>query len=196
MVLLRRALSPFGFVLVGLCFLLPFATIEHASDTERLAVTWHGTDLTVGGHARLHLEQLVWDERLRRYTMQDVSAELAPTLRVWMGDPLFVRGQPAFIGAAILVVLGALAGVLAGATSRVLTACAAGLAGAGVLAVGEWLALRRIGRFPLGDAADAAATRGFWLAAGLLTLLGVGNAVAAYRLRRGGGAALRPGPTH
>jgi hypothetical protein len=186
---LRRALSPLGFVLVGLCFLLPFVTIGHASETERVAATWHGTDLTVGGKARLHLEELLWDERLQRYTMQDVSAELAPMLRAWVGDPLFVPSQPAFIGAALLVLLGVLAGVLAGAWSRAVTACAAGLAGAGMLAVGEWLALLRVDRFLTSDAAHAAATYGFWLAVGLLALLWAGNAVAAYRLRRRAGAA-------
>jgi hypothetical protein len=77
----------------------------------------------------------------------------------------------------------------AGAWSRAFTACAAGLAGAGVLAVGEWLALLGVDRFADNDAAPhAVVAYGFWLAVGLLALLGAGNAVAAYRLRRDGSA--------
>jgi hypothetical protein len=188
--MLRRAVTPLGFVLVGLCFLLPFITIGEAYEEGRFALTWRGTDLTVGGEARPHVEELLWDENLRRYTMRDVSADLAPTVRALMGDPLFVPGQPAFIGAGLLALLGVLAGVLTGAWSRAFTACGAGLAGVAVLAAGEWLALLRIDRFSTRDTAPLAmATYGFWLAAGLLALLGAGNAVAAYRLCRRGGAA-------
>ena len=103
--------------------------------------------------------------------------------------PFALVRHPLYTGVALLVLLGVLAGVLAGAWSRAFTACAAGLAGAGVLAVGEWLALLRVDRFITSDAAHAAATYGFWLAVGLLALLGAGNAVAAYRLRRRAGAA-------
>jgi len=176
--------SPFGFVLAGLCFFLPFVTFGTADETMRASATWLGTDLTVGGEARLHLEELLWDEHLHRNTMQDVTAELAPLTRSSLKEPLFVPGQPAFIAAVVLVLLGVLAWLLVGVRARAWTAGVAGLAGAAVLAVGAGLALLRIARFTATSTVHPVLGYGFWLAAGLLVLLGAGNAVAAYRLRR------------
>jgi hypothetical protein len=184
--LIRRLLSPLGFALVGLCFLLPFVVAGTGDDGGRVALEWRGGLLAVGGTPTQHTELLLWDQRRRAYVMQDVSDEVGEQrLPPWSRVP----AQPAVMAAVVLVVAGVLAGVPATAAARAAMAGAAGSGAAGALAVGQWLAFRRIA--PDAKAVDWVATIGYgwWLAIGLAVALALANAVAWYFLRAGRRAA-------
>ena len=178
---MRRLLSPIGFVLVGLSFLLPFVSLRLADNAAgQVAITWHGAELTVGGDGRIHLAEPLPDPRTGELRMQDVSEELAPVARQLAKGGLFLPGQPAVIGTVLLVLLGVLSVVPAGVRTRRVLATVAGLAGAAALTLGEWLAARRIGHaYPTHPPVLWA--YGFWLVLALLLALGAVNAVLLYR---------------
>ncbi|MDZ5446692.1 hypothetical protein U2F26_28865 [Micromonospora sp. 4G57] len=184
----RTNLSPLAFAAVALLFALPFAALKGEAEEWRVAVTWTGWGLTVGGGAQVHLETLLWDGDRGQYVMQEVPNE-AP--QIGPEEPIYLPGQPLFMVAALGVLAGVLARILAGVKSRLVVSAVAAFVAAGALALGLRGVLRRFDPPPYDEAMSAVPAVGFWLAVGILALLGVGNAIAAYRLRRRG-EALKP----
>ncbi|MBM0224315.1 MULTISPECIES: hypothetical protein [Micromonospora] len=184
----RTNLSPPAFAAVALLFALPFAALKGEAGEWRVAVTWTGWGLTVGGGAQVHLETLLWDGDRGQYVMQEVPNE-AP--QIGPEEPIYLPGQPLFMVAALGVLAGVLARILAGVKSRLVVSAVAAFVAAGALALGLRGVLRRFDPPPYDEAMSAVPAVGFWLAVGILALLGVGNAIAAYRLRRRG-EALKP----
>ncbi|SCG39740.1 hypothetical protein [Micromonospora inositola] len=184
----RTNLSPLAFAAVALLFALPFAALKGEAEEWRVAVTWTGWGLTVGGGAQVHLETLLWDGDRGQYVMQEVPNE-AP--QIGPEEPIYLPGQPLFMVAALGVLAGVLARILAGVKSRLVVSAVAAFVAAGALALGLRGALRRFDPPPYDEAMSAVPAVGFWLAVSILALLGVGNAIAAYRLRRRG-EALKP----
>lgn len=182
---IRTNVSPLAFTAVALLFALPFATLKSESETGRVAVTWTGWSLTVGGDAQVHVETLFWDDNLRRDVMREVPYE---ALRSVLDEFIYLPGQPLFLLAALGVAAGVLARILAGVTSRLMVSAVGAFVAAGALALGVRGALRRFDPPTYDGPMSAGPAVGFWLAVGILALLGVGNAIAAYRSRRRGEA--------
>ncbi|WP_446218537.1 hypothetical protein [Micromonospora sp. IBHARD004] len=86
--------------------------------------------------------------------------------------------------AALGVVAGVLARILASVRSRLVVSAVAAFAAAGALALGLRGVLRRFDPPPYDEAMSAVPAVGFWLTVGVLALLGVGNVIVGYRLWR------------
>ncbi|MGW4467438.1 hypothetical protein [Micromonospora sp. NPDC004704] len=187
MALVRAVLDPLLFGLVGLMFALPFAVVavENEDHNVRLSEAWSGVGLTTGAKGAYRVVFIDSDN-----TVYDLRGQDILRAQVHMTDPdeaRFLPAQPAFGLAAFGVLVGVLAGLLRRAATRMLVTAVAAFVTAGGLSVGLWLVLSRMerenGSYPPYLSYEPGA--GFWLAAGLLTLLGLGNATALYRLRTG-----------
>ena len=176
--LLGRLLSPAGFGLVLIFFLLPFATVSCGNSAEQVQATFSGLDLAIGG--------------LPEVTTPDsdpASAEQVAQLVVQVSDlePL-----------ALLAALAVLAGMAVAALPRVrirhgaavaLAAIAAGLMVAAIARapgrVNEFLRqLAGAEELPAGAISSTSTRYGFWLAVFTLAGLVVGNGLALLRARR------------
>ncbi|MGH3737273.1 MAG: hypothetical protein ACRDT6_16900 [Micromonosporaceae bacterium] len=159
---LRRLLSPAGFALVAVCFLLPFLTVSCEAEGHRGEVTYQGADLVVGGAPDVAMDGMTREELpegLRSNEQIDELEGLEP--------------QPFAIAALLLIVVGAATVLLPTAWSRALggLACAA-------VATMFLVAAQTILRSDLQATLDPEAARaagvqisdryGFWLTAGLL----------------------------
>ncbi|MBB5872359.1 hypothetical protein F4553_005793 [Allocatelliglobosispora scoriae] len=190
--LLRRLLSPTGFVLIGLCFLLPFVTASCSAGPEtgapvgesvEISGTYTGTDLLLGGAPDMRYP----DTRVQGETKEIVDDDATSSPMNGAIDPL-----PAQKGAAVtvgLLVLGLIAGVLPWARLRHrLTALAALLAALALVltevraaSLIEETALRSVGAAPGDSGIDMIFRYGFWLALGLLIVVAVGNIISSFR---------------
>lgn len=186
--LVRRLLSPVGFALVGLCLLLPFVERPHETSTSEWALIWSGGDLVTGGDSELWFRDLETERQGRPSPSSEEMAQVMPQFRV------FVPAQPLLMVAAVALVGGALSWLVVGVRSRTRVALGAGVASLAALVAGEWLAARWVASISPADFPDpgygyalngftVAPGYGFWIAAGLLLVLSVGNGVAAHRLR-------------
>lgn len=163
--MLRRLLSPGGFALVALCFLLPFLTVSCQADGHRGSGTYQGIDLVYGGPPDITMDGLSPDnlpEVMRSKEEPDQPAPLDP--------------QPFAIASLLLVLAGAATALLRTAWSRALggLACAA-------VAVMFLAGAQTILRSELRDALDRGGVRsapgvdvaitdryGFWLTVSVL----------------------------
>ncbi len=183
MVLLWRALSPVGFALVAVLFALPFGALryEDRADGEtlaRAAQTWHGVDLVIGGSARVHLEEKLWDETQHRYVLQDVTA--APELQVFVGRRLRVPAQPAAVGAALLVLAGLVVELSTVRRFWMVVSTLLAFTAVGALVLGHWLVTLDLQhRYHFQPSVTSRPAYGFWLASGVLLVLGGVNALVA-----------------
>ncbi|MFI6762062.1 hypothetical protein ACIBF5_23275 [Micromonospora sp. NPDC050417] len=181
MALLRTLLSPLLFGLVGLTFLLPFATVTVQADRVRLDQTWSGLDLLGGARGEYRLAFDDYDgTRVVLRGEEFGRLEAAP-----LPDPdegLFVPRQPALMVALVGILVGVLGGLVGRPETRRLISSVAATGTIGALTIGLLLVSRRLAgqyddhppylSFPPGS--------GYWWAAGLLVALSLGNAVAPY----------------
>ena len=127
MLLLRRILSPAGFLLVACCFLLPFLGIDFDSPLLRGRAGWSGVDLAVGGNASVSLH-IIW------YTEAGELRREATTIEAFYGAEReqqfvphrFLHSQALAIAGAVMVLAGLLSGVLAGERVQAMVAALAG----------------------------------------------------------------------
>ncbi len=165
---LRRLLSPGGFVLVALCFALPFLTVSCEAPGHTGSGTYRGVDLVVGGSP-----ELSWDGLTKDVLPEEFRSEQDPD------EPAPLDPQPLAVIAMILVLVGAGTALLGTEWSRAL----AGLACAAVAAMflaGAQTVLRSHLQAELDEGGVRAAPGidvtitdryGFWLAIGLLLVL-------------------------
>jgi hypothetical protein len=194
--LLRRLLSPGGFVLVACCFLLPFVTVS-CSNTPGVSATYTGKDLVVGGRADFavpdeYRPQVESDFPPDQAAVPSPSEMLAPYTKP-------IERQPLAALVLLVVVIGVLAVAIGPPWPRTLVAGGAGLIGA-VFLVGAEVVARRaaVARInaDAGPLVGPTATSephivtgvsngsGFWLALLLLCLLAGGNLIHLVRLSR------------
>ena len=127
--MLRRLVSPTGFVLVAICFLLPFVTVRctpvDPAGTVAPTATFTGVDLVVGGEPDLYLPR----QRGELYRLERADPATG------LGRDVALPVEP-FAGAAVvLMAVGAAAAAIRPAWLRGWTAgVAALLAGLAVLA--------------------------------------------------------------
>jgi len=176
--LLTRLLSPAGFGLVLLFFLLPFVAISCDTSAGAVEATFTGTDMLIGGDPHI-----TGPEELTGAEERDVVA-------LFGGD---IDTEPWAIMAALAIIVGMTFGLVRGRLAR--HAGGAGLAG---LAIALLIAaeLHSIGRLEdlrsssIRGALDAppegttSPRYGFWLAMTTLALLCVGQGVALARAWR------------
>ena len=196
--LLRKLLSPVGFLFVALCFLLPFATVSCSTlETGRVWATYTGMDLATRHPASdVHLS----DELLK---MSDPTAPDTPGRGQIDVDPDGpVTGQPLVVAAFVVAVAGILLGLLRRPWSRALAGAGAALITAILLVGAELIALHALRTLYLDELLrynaypgvtesppmDVQARYGFWLALLLSAALAVFNGVILLRLSRGGRA--------
>jgi hypothetical protein len=141
---------------------------EGEADEWQVAVTWTGWGLTVGGGAQVQLETLFWDGDRGQVVMQEVPNE-AP--QIGSDEPIDLPGQPLFMVAALGVLAGVLARILAGVKSRLMVSAVGAFVAAGALALGLRGVLRHFDPPPYDEAMSAVPAAGFWLAVGILALL-------------------------
>jgi hypothetical protein len=186
--LIGRLASPTGFLLVGLCFVLPFltASCDTQADGQRVrgALSYTGADL-VGGRVDLYYEAEARDERgVQR--LEETDLKRSP---VGGGPVEPIPVQPLAVAAVALLGAGALAGLLRPSGLRRLTAGALALVAAALLVGGSLRAtdqmaaqLAPLTGEAIGKTRDLIAFgSGFWSAVSLLLLLGVGNIAASLR---------------
>src|SRR5262245_65945089 len=106
--LVQRLLAPVGFAVVAFCYGLPFAAMRIEDPLLRLAQTFSGRDLVIGGKSRPHLEDVL--EPSGPMLVRPPS-EIPTYLG---GDGITIEAQPAFMVAFILTVAGLAAAILAG----------------------------------------------------------------------------------
>lgn len=178
MLLKRRILSPAGYLLTVLLFLLPFVGVDFDSPLIRGRAGWSGVDVIVGGDASICLD-IIWyaeggDLRTEPTTMEafygeDRAGQFLPHR--------FLHSQALAIAAAVMLLAGLLSGVLAGERVQASVAAVAGFGAALCLAVAEIRAVDFTGPY-------TAPEYGFWLGLSGLTILGAANALHVFRLRR------------
>jgi hypothetical protein len=170
-----RLLSPAGFGLVLILFLLPFVNVSCTVESATVESTFTGIDLVVGGTPNLS------GPGVNAEFVQEVDALFADELKtdVWA------------LLSAILVMFGMIAGLLRDRIGRfgvsaVLAGLAAALASVAVFsAPGRAETIRRV--FSEQDIPVTVTVRpayGFWLALGTLAVLTVGSVVAVAQERR------------
>jgi hypothetical protein len=168
---MRRLLSPAGFVLVGLLFLVPFFTVTVFDGEDRLTLVFDGTDLLTRGDPVL-------------VTPTEVDAT-NPLLGIYAIDR-----QPFAIAALAVLVAGLFTSLIRDRITR--HASAVGLAVlTGALLLGAYLSARRAFEHRLIKLAnDVDGTVGphnpdpgigLWLMIGTLELLVIGHAMAFAR---------------
>jgi hypothetical protein len=186
--LLRRLLSPVGFLFVAVCFLLPFVTASCDSpDLGPASVTYSGADLVTGGHPHLAAS----DKVRRQY------ASVPPGYADQQIPPVPV--QPLLVAALGLAAAGIVLCGLRRPWPRALATAGAALVTAIVLGGGEVIALHAVRTQAEKDTADVVGTErynspgfhldthpryGFWLAVLLCLALAAFNGVALLRLSR------------
>jgi hypothetical protein len=199
--LVRRLLSPTGFVLAALCFLLPFLAVRCESpqatgvSAGSLEYRWAGVDLVTGRRPDLEVRQEQdgnLDNGLERYAERNYAGGGAFT-----PPALVVAAQPLAIIALALLAIGLASAALprgrwravAGAGSAMLAALA--LIGAQAHARAQLtarlaeLAPAYVGSDDFPDSRRFVHTMGgFWLAFVLLMVVGLVNVVAAVPARR------------
>jgi hypothetical protein len=174
--LLRRLLSPAGFILVTFCFLLPFVTVSCSSPGTNASTSgsFTGVDLVAGGPASIASNPQV------RANLHPMSTAPGPSDAL-IEEPM--GRQPLVVGALAVVALGLLAAGLPWVWWRALAGAGLALI-AGVLLIGGQVLARRTAldrtRTGLAGLVGDSSTRltitvsngsGFWLAITLLALL-------------------------
>lgn len=176
MLVLRRILSPAGFLLVACCFLLPFLGVDFDSPVLRGRAGWSGVDLTVGGNASVSLH-LIWYTETGEVGREETTIEAfygAERERQFLPHR-FLHSQAVAIAAAVMVLAGLLSGVLAFERVQAIVAALAGFGAAAAVSIAEARAVEFTGPY-------TAPEYGFWLALALLVVLGLANALHAIRL--------------
>ena len=187
--LIGRLASPTGFLLVGLCFVLPFLTVscDTQADGQRVrgSLSYTGADFVVGGRVDLYYEAEARDERgVQR--IEETDLKQSP---IGGGPVEPIPVQPLAVATVALLGAGVLAGLLRPSGLRRLTAGALALVAAVLLVGGSLRAtdqmaaqLAPLTGEAIGKNRDLIAFgSGFWSAVGLLLLLGVGNIAASLR---------------
>lgn len=186
--LLRRLLSPVGFLFVLVCFLLPFAAVSCESpDLGRNSLSYSGVDLMTGGRAQLEAS----DQLRATYAEgppEDPDSQ-TPAVPV----------QSLVLAALVCAVAGIVVAVLRRPWPRALAGTATALLTVIALGGGEILALRSVRRSATGPATDILGAQandssnlhldvhpryGFWLALLLCVALAAGNGWNLFRLSR------------
>jgi hypothetical protein len=179
-------LNPVGFVLVGLCALLPFVTVRSASpQVISGSYAWTGVDLVVGGNMREGLIDL-HNGSPDPITVGEMYGD------DYAGEVRFMPGHVAGIVAALMVLTGAMSSLLAGRRMPIAVATVAALAATAAMSVAQSQALQHVllawsadlgrHRAPVyTHAFDPVVTTGygFWVCLGLVLALGVANAALA-----------------
>lgn len=188
--LIRRLLSPAGFVLVGLLFLLPFVTASCGGGSVAVTESFTGIDLAT--HQRPEIDPLLQSEINAGYRVHAADTPGATDLP----RPLPVEGT--IVAALGAVLVGALTVLVRQPWRRAVTGvAAAGVAGI-LLAGGTVHAKQTAYRQIPPDVAPLVGTSassvpsgftvyldyGFWIVIGLLAALFVGNAVDLVLLGR------------
>jgi hypothetical protein len=171
--LVRRLLSPAGFLLVVFCFALPFLAMSCEAPGVSARAMYTGADLVVGGEPSVTVNGRAPDE------------DDAPR-----PDPL--DPQPLAVIAFAVVVAGLGTVLLPGAWLRSLAGATAAATAAILLAAAQVLAARDLrAELARGGALDQPDVRtaiqsqnGFWLAMALLAAVTLGSAVAMLADRR------------
>ncbi len=174
--LLDRLLSPAGFGLVPLMFLLPFLTVS-CGEADKIKSTFTGIDLVVGGSPDI--------------VGPGVDAEVEKELIALFSDHFDL--EPLMLLATLAVLAGMIAGLIRERLARhgVGTGLAV-LAGALIVSaimraparVDAALSALDTTRTPSVPASGVETRYGFWLALGLLALLAAGHAVVLARAWR------------
>ena len=174
--LLRRLLSPAGFLLVMFCFLLPFVTVSCSSPgSASTSGRFTGVDLVAGGPASIASNPQV------RANLHPMSAAPGPSDELLL-EPM--GRQPLVVGALAVVALGVLAAALPLVWWRALAGAGLALI-AGVLLIGGQVLARRtafdrttrgLAGIAVGDSSTPLTITvsngsGFWLAITLLAFL-------------------------
>jgi hypothetical protein len=181
--LVRRLVSPTGFLLAGLCFLLPFVTVSCSSDNEgqhvEVTLSYTGVDLVTGGRVNYHLEstggtggtQRIDEPNLRRSPGSNTPIPPVPV-------------EPFAVAVVTLIGVGIAVGLIWDTAVRRVAAGAVGMVAA-VLLVGAGLRARSEAARELQpyvgqqsyervhDMVDFGL--GFWLALAALLAVGLGN---------------------
>jgi hypothetical protein len=166
--LLQRLLAPVGFAVVAFCYGLPFAALRLDETDFRLAQTFSGRDLVIGGKSRPYAEATLLDP----HTLSPFPpSEIPPYLG---GDGVTIDAQPAFMVAIVLVVAGLAAAILAGDRVRAIVSAVAGAGAAAAMGLGAWHLLNPVGSpFGLAPVLRFVPAYGFWMALVLLVGLAV-----------------------
>jgi hypothetical protein len=162
---------------------LPFAAVRRTGNDYMEAQTWSGLALTLRRASRPHLEELIWDQQRRAYVMHDFGA-------VYGVPGVVLPVQWGFIVAAVLIVAGLCAEILAGVRWRAAVQMVAGFGAGAALTIGE-LVLHSSVRTPLFDKIEPVPAYGFWLTLGLLVTLGFAGLVTLLLTRSDKGMAER-----
>jgi hypothetical protein len=177
--LLQRLLAPVGFAVVAFCYGLPFAALRAGDSGFRLAQTFSGRDLVIGGKSRPYAEALLGDPGGMSVLP---PSEIPPSLG---GDGVTADAQPAFMVAIVLVVAGLAAAILAGDRVRAIVSAVAGAGAAVAMGLGAWVFLNPEGSpFGLSPIVRFVPAYGFWLALVLLVGLAVDGLVLSLRISR------------
>ena len=193
--LLRKLLSPVGFLFVMLCFLLPFVTVSCSTlETGRVWATYTGVDLATRHPASdVHLS----DELLK---MSDATAADTPgrgQIDSEAGGP--VTAQPLVVASLVVALAGILLGLLRRPWSKALAGAGAALITAILLVGAQLIALHAVRTLYLSELLrynaypgvtesppmDVQPRYGFWLALVLSIALAVFNGMTLLRLSRG-----------
>ena len=170
---LQRLLAPVGFAVVAFCYGLPFAALRVDDPDFRLAHTFSGRDLVIGGDSRPYLE--VGGAALP-------ASDIPPSLG---GDGVTADAQPAFMVAIVLVVAGLAAAILAGDRVRATVSAVAGACAVVAMGLGAWVFLHPAGSpFGLAPIFRFVPAYGFWVALVLLVGLAVDGLVLSLRFSR------------
>lgn len=184
--LVRRLLSPAGFLLVAICFVLPFVTVScESSGGDPPGViaegTYSGVDMVVGG-----APDLTWQGLGRDDLPEDLQAQEDPE------EPEPLDPQPLAILAAVAIALGVAAALLPTRWARTLAGLGCAAIGVVTLIGAELVLLsdiqHQINEGGLDEAGAGVEARvrprfGFWLAALFLLGLAVANGLALLRTR-------------
>lgn len=174
--LLGRLLSPAGFGLVLLLFLLPFATVSCSAESEHINATFTGLDFVIGGEPTI--------------TGTNVDEDVAPELAATFID--FYDAEPLAIIAAVLLLAGMAAALIRQRKPRALVSATIAAVVVVLLAVAifirapskvneamEWVRAQAGLDRPID--ASTSPTVGFWLAIVLLVALAAWQGFEAAR---------------
>jgi hypothetical protein len=193
--LLRKLLSPVGFLFVAVCFLLPFATVSCSTlETGRTWATYTGVDLA----ARQQASDVHLSDEVRKLNDPNIPDDPGGKQNeIDVDGP--VSAQPLMVAALVVAIAGIFLGWLRRPWPRALATAGAALIAAILLAGAELIALHAIRTLYL-DALlrynaypgvtqsppmDVQPRYGFWLALLLCLALAGFNGVTLLRLSRG-----------
>lgn len=166
-----RLASSLGFAGAAGGLALPFVRVGEENSTGSFAILWQGIDFVLGGHYSARSSVLLWAGD--GYSLQPMPQELVDRWATPTAYP--VAARPAFIVAAVLLLAGLLAPVLAGIRPPRMLAAAAGLGGAIALGIGEVAVLG--GVLLPSPGAHPEAAYGFWVVLAVLVAVGLVNLV-------------------